>query len=55
LAGEARRLLLAKGDHDLPGQNPNLTGTGANSPVMGPWAYTEPDTRDIIALGYTYV
>jgi tyrosinase len=38
-----------------PGQNPNLTGTGANSAVMDPWTYTEPDTRDIIAMGYTYV
>jgi tyrosinase len=37
-----------------PGLNPNLTGTGPNSPVMDPWAYTEADTRDITAMGYTY-
>ena len=34
------------------GKNPNLTGAAA---VMDPWAYTEPDTRDIATLGYTYV
>ncbi len=34
------------------GKNPNLTGSAA---VMDPWAYTEPETRDIAALGYTYV
>jgi tyrosinase len=27
------------------GQNPNLSGTGAQSPVMDPWSYTEPQTR----------
>ena len=32
-------------------QNPPLVGVDA---VMDPWAYTEPDTRDIGALGYTY-
>ena len=32
-------------------QNPPLVGMDA---VMDPWAYTEPDTRDITALGYTY-
>jgi tyrosinase len=37
------------------GLNPNLTGTGANSPVMDPWSYAEPQTRDIAALGYKYV
>jgi tyrosinase len=34
------------------GKNPNLAGAAA---VMDPWAYTEPDTRDISTLGYTYV
>ena len=34
------------------GKNPILTGAGA---VMDPWPNTEADTRDIIALGYTYV
>jgi tyrosinase len=38
-----------------PGLNPNLTGSGPSSPVMDPWAYTEPQTRDITALGYEYV
>jgi tyrosinase len=37
------------------GKNPNLTGTGPSSPVMDPWSYTEPQTRDINALGYAYV
>lgn len=37
-----------------PGLNPNLTGTGPDSPVMDPWSYTEADTRDITAMGYTY-
>jgi tyrosinase len=37
-----------------PGLNPNLTGTGPDSPVMDPWPYTEADTRDITAMGYTY-
>jgi len=38
-----------------PGQNPNLTGMmGATSPVMDPFPYTEPGTRDITALGYAY-
>jgi hypothetical protein len=32
-------------------QNPPLMGTDA---VMDPWSNTEPDTRDIAALGYTY-
>lgn len=32
-------------------QNPGLTGSEA---VMDPWTYTEPDTRDIAALGYEY-
>lgn len=35
-----------------PGVNPNLAGTAA---IMDPWAETEEDTRDIAALGYTYV
>ncbi|REG82338.1 tyrosinase family protein [Algoriphagus antarcticus] len=35
-----------------PGQNPALAGSTA---VMDPWAETEVDTRDIIALGYNYV
>jgi tyrosinase len=38
-----------------PGENPNLAGSGATSPVMDPWAYTEPQTRDITTLGYEYV
>lgn len=33
------------------GQNPPLAGAAA---VMDPWSETEPDTRDTIALGYTY-
>jgi len=33
-------------------QNPPLTGSAA---VMDPWSYTETSTRDIHALGYTYV
>jgi len=37
------------------GENPNLSGTGSSSPVMDPWSYTEPQTRDITALGYEYV
>ncbi len=32
-------------------QNPSLMGMDA---VMDPWFYTEPDTRDVAALGYTY-
>jgi tyrosinase len=32
-------------------QNPSLMGMDA---VVDPWSYTEPDTRDIAALGYTY-
>ena len=35
-----------------PGQNPTLTGTAA---IMDPWTDTEADTRDITALGYTYL
>ena len=35
-----------------PGQNPPLTGAAA---IMDPWSETEVDTRDITALGYTYV
>lgn len=38
----------AKGNH----QNPPLAGSDA---LMDPWTYTEPDTRDIATLGYTYV
>lgn len=40
--------------HNSPqgqGKNPPLTGAAA---VMDPWAYTEPETRDITALGYSY-
>ena len=33
------------------GKNPILAGAAA---VMNLWAYTEADTRDITALGYTY-
>jgi tyrosinase len=35
-----------------PGQNPALAGAAA---TMDPWTETEPDTRDITALGFTYV
>lgn len=35
-----------------PGQNPNLVGAAA---IMDPWPENETDTRDITALGYTYV
>ena len=34
------------------GQNPPLAGAAA---TMDPWSETEPDTRDINALGFTYV
>jgi tyrosinase len=34
------------------GKNPSLSGTAA---VMDPWTNTEASTRDIVALGYTYV
>jgi len=34
------------------GQNPPLAGAAA---IMDPWTETETDTRDIAALGYTYV
>ena len=37
------------------GQNPTLSGTGAQSPVMDPWSYTESQTHDITALGFEYV
>jgi tyrosinase len=40
--------------HTTPGnagKNPPLSGADA---VMDPWSYTEPDTRDIGTLGYTY-
>ncbi len=36
------------------GVNPSLTGSGPTSPVMDPWSTTEPQTRDITAMGYTY-
>jgi tyrosinase len=35
-----------------PGQNPTLTGVAA---TMDPWTETEVDTRDIAALGFTYL
>ena len=35
-----------------PAQNPALSGADA---LMDPWSETEADTRDIAALGYTYV
>ncbi|MCH8878462.1 MAG: tyrosinase family protein [Planctomycetes bacterium] len=35
-----------------PGQNPNLTGSAA---IMDPWSEDEVATRDISALGYSYV
>jgi tyrosinase len=35
-----------------PGQNPPLAGAAA---TMDPWPETEVDTRDITALGFTYV
>ena len=34
------------------GKNPPLSGAAA---VMDPWPTTEPDTRDIVSLGYVYV
>ncbi len=37
--------------HRATYQNPPLVGMDA---VMDPWSYTEPDTRDVAALGYTY-
>jgi tyrosinase len=38
------------------GLNPNLPGppSSATSPVMDPWAYTEPNTRSIAAMGFMY-
>lgn len=38
-----------------PGLNPNLTGTGPDSPVMDPWPTTQAQTRSITDLGYDYV
>jgi tyrosinase len=35
-----------------PSQNPGLVGAAG---IMDPWAETEVDTRDIMALGYSYV
>jgi tyrosinase len=35
-----------------PGQNPPLAGAAA---TMDPWSETEPNTRDINTLGFTYV
>lgn len=35
-----------------PGQNPTLAGAAA---IMDPWSENETDTRDISALGYSYV
>ena len=35
-----------------PGQNPVLAGAAA---IMDPWSETEVDTRDVTALGYTYL
>lgn len=43
--------IWAKWQADHPGQNPNLVGSAA---VMDPWTETEEDTRDIMALGYSY-
>lgn len=34
------------------GKNPVLSGAAA---IMDPWPNTEADTRDIVALGYTYI
>ena len=34
-----------------PGKNPNLTGTDA---LLDPWTFTEPETRDISNMGYSY-
>ena len=34
-----------------PGQNPSLAGAAA---IMDPWSENETDTRDIVALGYSY-
>jgi len=35
-----------------PGQHPNLPGAAA---IMDPWPENETATRDITALGYTYL
>ncbi|MEJ2158686.1 MAG: tyrosinase family protein [Desulfobacteraceae bacterium] len=43
--------IWAKWQADHPGQNPNLVGTAA---IMDPWSETEEDTRDTMALGYSY-
>lgn len=37
-----------------PGENPMLSGSGPDSPVMDPWSTTESQTRDTAAMGYTY-
>lgn len=38
------------------GNNPDLPGDAPdNNPVMDPWPYTEPQTRDIANLGYAYI
>ena len=37
-----------------PGINPDLAGAGLST-VMDPWSTTEPQTRDIEAMGYQYV
>jgi tyrosinase len=36
----------------IPGQNPSLAGAAA---IMDPWPENEAATRDINALGYTYI
>jgi hypothetical protein len=38
-----------------PNEHPTLVGSGASSAVMDPWSTSEPQTRSITALGYTYV
>ena len=43
--------IWAKWQADHPGENPSLVGPAA---IMDPWSETEEDTRDIMALGYSY-
>ncbi len=43
--------IWAKWQADHPAENPALAGSAA---IMDPWPETEEDTRDIMALGYSY-
>lgn len=49
--------LWAQWQSSHAGLNPNLPGppNSATSPALDPYAYTEPDTRSITAMGYEYV